>query len=195
MPRTMPPPNSVQCETREHWRAWLAANHTRNEGVWLITYKKASKKPWIEYNASVEEALCFGWIDSRTKSLDNERSMLWFAPRRKGSNWSRSNRERVTRLIDARLMMPAGIAKVETAKTDGTWNALDAVENLEIPADLQKAFEEHPGSSGHFEAFPRWVKRAILEWVSTAKRPATRDRRIAETARLAEVGERPKQWR
>lgn len=195
MPQAKSPQNSLQCETREEWRTWLTENHTRDDGIWLITFKKSSGMPSMGYDASVEEALCFGWIDSRTKGLDDERSMLWFAPRRKGSNWSKSNKDRVAKLTKAGLMMPPGIAKVEAAKQDGTWTALDAIERLEIPPDLAEAFSDHPGSAKNFDAFPRWVKRATLEWISTAKRPTTRKRRIYETARLAQNNERPKQFR
>lgn len=163
--------------------------------MWLITFKKASRNPSVGYEASVEEALCFGWVDSRTRALDEDRSMLWFAPRRRGSGWSKSNKERVARLIDAGLMAGPGLAKVEAAKLDGTWNALDAVENLEVPPDLANAFAAQPGSAENFDQFPRWVKRSILEWISTAKRAATRERRIEETARLAKDNQRPKQWR
>ena len=189
------PTNSVQCETRAQWRSWLATNHDRDEGVWLVTFKKASNRPSVGYDASVEEALCYGWIDSRSNSLDNERSMLWFAPRRKGSNWSKSNKDRVAKLTKAGLMMPPGIVKVEAAKRDGTWTALDAIERLEIPPDLADAFGDYPGSSRNFDAFPRRVKRATLEWIFTAKRPATRKRRIVETAHLAPENELPKQFR
>ena len=189
------PENSIQCETREQWRAWLSQNHQRDEGVWLITFKKASPQPSVGYEASVEEALCFGWVDSRSRGLDESRSMLWFAPRRQGSGWSRSNKERLAKLIKAGIMHEAGMAKVQAAKSDGTWHALDAVENLEVPPDLADAFAKYPGSGKNFEAFPRWVKRAILEWISTAKRAATQKRRIDETARLAMENQRPKQWR
>ena len=92
------PENSVQCETRDEWRAWLTENHARDEGVWLVTFKKANSRPSVGYDATVEEALCYGWIDSRTNSLDVELFMLCFAPRRKGSNWSKSNKDRVARL-------------------------------------------------------------------------------------------------
>ena len=192
---TETPKNSIQCETRGQWRTWLSQHHGRNEGVWLITFKKDSSRPSVGYDASVEEALCFGWVDSRKRALDEDRSMLWFAPRRKGSGWSRSNKERIAKLIDADMMHEAGLAKVQAAKLDGSWNALDAVENLEVPTDLAGAFAVRPGSSENFEAFPRWVKRAILEWISTAKRTATRQRRIEETAKLAMENQRPKQWR
>ena len=189
------PKNSVQCETRDEWRGWLAENNGRDDGVWLVTFKKASGRPSMGYDASVEEALCFGWVDSRTRGLDEERSMLWFAPRRKGSGWSRSNKERVERLIGSGLMTDAGLAKIQAAKRDGSWTALDAVERLEVPPDLKAAFAALPGAAENFDALPRWVKRAILEWISTAKRQSTRDRRVEETARLAQVNQRPKQWR
>ena len=174
---------------------WLAEHYRRDQGVWLVTFKKASKRPYLGYEDSVEEAVCFGWIDSRNRALDEDRTMLWFAPRRKGSGWSRSNKTRVAKLIESGLMTEAGMEKIEAAKLDGSWNALDAVENLEVPSDLSEAFASLPGSEQNFEAFPRWVKRAILEWISTAKRQSTRDRRVEETARLAQANERPKQWR
>ncbi len=160
-----------------------------------MSFKKASGRPSMGYDASVEEPLCFGWVDSRTRGLDEERSMLWFAPRRKGSGWSRSNKERVERLIGSGLMTDAGLAKIEAAKLDGSWTALDAVERLEVPPDVKAAFAALPGAAENFDAFPRCVKRAILEWISTAKRQSTRDRRVEETAQLAHVNERPKQWR
>ena len=112
------PENSVQCETRAEWRAWLAENHERDKGVWLVTFKKASSRQSVGYDASVEEAVCYGWIDNRSNSLDDERSMLWFAPRRKGSNWSKSNKDRVAKADESRIDDAAGIAKVEAAKRD-----------------------------------------------------------------------------
>jgi uncharacterized protein YdeI (YjbR/CyaY-like superfamily) len=178
-------PDSIHIETRAEWRAWLEQNHTRTEGIWLISNKKSSGKPRLDYGEAVEEALCFGWIDSKGKMLDEERTMLWFAPRKPGSGWSRPNKERVDRLIAAGQMSSAGLAKIEAAKQDGSWNALDAVEALEIPADLMEALAANPPAKGNFEAFPRSVKRGILAWIASAKRPKTRAIRVAETARLA----------
>lgn len=189
------PSNSIHPETRAEWRAWLSVHHQREEGVWLITYKKATGKPRVEYDEAVEEALCFGWIDSKPGKLDEERSMLWFAPRKPGTGWSRLNKERVAKLIATGLMMPAGLAKIEAAKRDGSWNALDSVEALEIPPDLAAALAAYPNAAAHFEAFPRSVKRGILEWISTARKPETRAGRIEETARLAEENIRANQWR
>jgi uncharacterized protein YdeI (YjbR/CyaY-like superfamily) len=189
-----PPPNSTHPKSRTAWRRWLAQNHTRPEGVWLISYKKATGKPRVEYDDSVEEALCFGWIDSKVNKLDDQRSMLWFAPRKRRTGWSRPNKARVERMLAAGLMQPAGLAKVEQAKADGSWYALDGVEDLELPGDLRVALASYPDASAHFDAFPRSVKRGILEWILVARRPATRAQRIAETARLASQNIRANEW-
>ena len=179
----------------DEWRGWLSEHYGQDEGVWMVTYKKSSGKGHVGYNDAVEEAICFGWVDSKSKSLDDERTMLWFTPRKTGSAWSKSNKGRVTRLVASGRMMPAGLAKVESAKRDGSWNALDAIEALEVPSDLELAFANYPGSEDHFIAFPRWVKRGVLQWIASAKRPDTRARRVLETAQLAQKNERPKQWR
>jgi uncharacterized protein YdeI (YjbR/CyaY-like superfamily) len=189
------PPNSVHPQTRAEWREWLERHHTQAEGVWLISFKKGTGKPRFEYEEAVEEALCFGWVDSKSNKLDAERSMLWFAPRRPRTGWSRSNKERAKRLIETGLMMPAGLAKIEAAKQDGSWSALDSVEALEIPPDLDQALAADQTARQYFEAFPRSVKRAILEWIAGAKRPETRAKRIAETVELAARNIRANQWR
>ena len=190
-----PPPNSVHPKSRAEWRKWLEKNHARTEGVWFISYKKETGKPRVTYEESVEEALCFGWIDSKGNKLDDERSMLWFAPRKVKSNWSKPNKERVERLIKQGLMTPAGLEKIDLAKKNGTWTALDGVENLEIPPDLAKAFSKNKTSKEYFGAFPRSVKRGILEWILNAKKPETRAKRIEETVTLAEKNIRANQWR
>ena len=190
-----PPVNSTHPKSRAAWRKWLETNHARAEGVWLISYKKATGKPRLTYDEGVEEALCFGWIDSKPGKLDEERSMLWFAPRKSGTGWSKLNKERVDKLIQAGSMASAGLARVESAKTDGSWNALDSVDALEIPPDLAKALSRNKTAKVYFDAFPRSVKRAILEWISTAKRPETRAKRIEETVTKAEKNIRANQWR
>lgn len=188
------PENSVHPLTIDQWRNWLVEHHERNEGVWLVTYKKATNKPRIEYGDAVAEALCFGWIDSKPSKLDEERSMRWFAPRKEGSGWSRVNKAHIERMIAAGRMTSAGMAKIEAAKANGSWEALDAIENLEIPEDLANALAAYPNAPANFEEFPRSVKRSILEWIATAKRAATRQKRIAETAELAARNERANQW-
>jgi uncharacterized protein YdeI (YjbR/CyaY-like superfamily) len=189
------PENAFHPLTRAAWRAWLEANHARPNGVWLVSYKKASGKPIISYDEAVEEALCFGWVDSKPNKLDDERSMVWFAPRKAGTGWSRPNKERVERLSAAGLMTPAGQAKVDAAKADGSWSALDAIENLAIPPDLAQAFAEYGSADANFNAFPRSVKRGILEWIANAKTAPTRAKRIEATARLAQENRRANQWR
>lgn len=189
------PENSIHPLSRAEWRAWLEAHHSRKEGIWLITCKKATGQPRMEYNESVEEALCFGWIDSKPATLDAERTMLWFAPRKAGSGWSRPNKERVERMLAAGLMAQPGLEKVEAAKLDGSWTALDAIEDLEVPPDLGAALAVYDGAGQNFDAFPRSVKRGILEWIANAKRPETRAKRVEETARLAQDNVRANQWR
>lgn len=189
------PDNSIHPETRTEWRSWLEQHHRQNEGVWLISYKKAAGKPRFDYHEAVEEALCFGWIDSKPNKLDEERSLLWFAPRKRSTGWSKLNKERIERLIQQGLMMPAGLAKVEAAKADGSWNALDAIEALEISPDLEQALTMFGEAKQNFEAFPKSVKRGILEWIASAKKPETRAKRVEETAQLAVKNLRANQWR
>lgn len=189
------PPNSIHPKSRSAWRKWLEAHHNQTAGVWLVSYKKATGKPRMEYDGAVEEALCFGWVDSKPNKLDEERSLLWFAPRKAGTGWSKLNKERVEKLMQAGLMAEAGLAKVRIAQQDGSWNALDAVDALEIPSDLAQAFSEDETARGYFEAFPRSVKRGILEWISNAKKPETRAKRIAETVGQAARNIRANQWR
>ncbi|MEW6086158.1 MAG: YdeI/OmpD-associated family protein [Chloroflexota bacterium] len=189
------PTNTTHPKSRAAWRTWLEKNHSRAEGVWMISYKKATGKPFVGYEESVEEALCFGWVDSKGNKLDDERSMLWFAPRKKGSGWAKTNKQRVERLIQAGLMTPVGLAKVEAAKKDGSWNALDAVEALEIPLDLAKALSKNKTAKKYYDQFPRSVKRGILEWISSAKKPETRAARIEDTVAKAAKNIRANQWR
>jgi len=192
---TQPPPNSIQPDTLAAWRAWLQSNHTRPDGIWLITYRRATGKATFTYEQAVEEALCFGWIDGHTKTLDEERGMQWFAPRRAGSVWARSNKERVARLIADGRMTPAGQARIDAAQADGTWALWDHVDSLAVPDDLAAALATYPAARANFDAFPRSARHAILGWIATAKRPETRAKRIAETARLAQDNVRANQPR
>ena len=189
------PTNSLQPATLADWRAWLADNHARPEGVWLITYRPATGKTPFSYEQAVEEALCFGWIDGQANKLDDERTMLWFAPRRPGSGWARTNKARIERLIADGRMTPAGLAKIEAAQADGSWTLLDSVERLEVPDDLAAEFDKYPDARAHFNAFPPSARRMALAWIAMAKRPETRAKRVAETARLAQENVRVNQRR
>ncbi len=142
----------------------------------------------------VEQALCFGWVDSRPAKLDDERTMLWFTPRKRGSGWAAPNKVRIARLTTTGLMHPAGLAVVEAAQADGTWTMLDAVERLEVPDDLAEALGAFAGATENWANFPRSAKRGILEWIAQAKTAPTRQKRILETAEKAAVGQRANQW-
>jgi uncharacterized protein YdeI (YjbR/CyaY-like superfamily) len=139
----------------------------------------------MSYEDMIEEALCFGWIDGVARALDNERSMLWLAPRKRRSVWSLPNKARVERILARGLVHPAGLAKIETAKRDGSWNAMETIDRMEIPADLALALAARPPAAANFDAYPKSFKRGALEWVRQAKRPETRVARIAELTRRA----------
>ncbi len=171
--------------SRAEWREWLAVNHAHAPGVWLVYYKTASGMPTVSYAEAVEEALCFGWIDSRPNAIDDERYMQLFSPRKSGSGWSRINKLRIERLIAAGLMMPAGLTKIEVAKADGSWTALDAIEDLIVPADLSEALAANPTAAANFDAFSSSIKKSLLQWVASARRPETRSKRIATIVEAA----------
>lgn len=190
-----PPENSIHPATRAEWRAWLERNHARPDGIWWISYKRTAGKPRVTYEEAVEEALCFGWIDSRAGTVDEERTMLWMSPRKPGTGWSRINKGRVARLMAEGRIAPPGLAKIEAAKADGSWNALDAIEALEMPADLEQALASYPDAARYFDAFPPSAKKQILQWITLAKKPETRAARVAEAARLANENIRANQPR
>lgn len=167
------------------WRDWLEQNHQSEKSVWLIIYKKESGTPSVYYSDAVDEAICFGWIDSKPNKRDEESYYQFFAKRNPKSNWSKVNKEKVAKLLAKGLIAPAGLEAIETAKQNGTWTALDQVEEMAIPEDLQKAFAENQTAFSNFDKFPRSSKRNILEWIMNAKRPETRQARIDETVRLA----------
>jgi len=190
-----PPPDSVFPPSVEAWREWLAANHGREEGVWLIRYRANADRSNVSLEEAIRQALCFGWVDSLPRALDEDRTLLYFAPRKTGSNWSRLNRDRVAELEAEGLLAPPGKRKIDAAKADGSWSALDSVDRLEVPAELAAAFDRFPGSRGEWDSFPPSSRKAILEWILNAKQATTRAHRVEETARLAQRGERANQWR
>ena len=167
----------VHARTAAEWRRWLRDNHDKSQGVWLVAYKAATGKARLSYEDSIPDALCYGWIDSVNKPLDDERTALLFTPRRAGSGWSRTNKVRIARLIEEGRMEAAGLAKIEAAKRDGSWTLLDSVEALEVPADLRKAL----GAAGlrKFQALTPGRKKEHLRALVTAKRPETRAKRVA----------------
>lgn len=179
----------LHVETAEQWRAWLALHADRGSGVWVVTWKRATGLSAPGYDALVVEALAQGWVDSTAGTIDDQRSMLWFAPRKRGSGWSRPNKLRIALLEAEGRMQPRGAAVLAAAKHDGSWTLLDDVENLVVPADLALALAE-ADARATWDAFPRSVKRLHLVQLVQAKRPATRAGRITQICEAAARGER-----
>ncbi|MGH1564135.1 YdeI/OmpD-associated family protein [Mumia sp. DW29H23] len=170
------------------WRGWLAEHHDDPEpGVWIVWERVAADRR-VSYEELIEEALAYGWIDGQAATLDDEHSMMWLTRRRPGSVWSRLSKERVERVVQSGRMTEVGQAAIDRAKADGSWTILDSVEDLVVPDDLAAAFDAVPGSRDRYEAFTPGQRKQVLRWLVDAKRPATREKRIAETVRLAAEG-------
>ena len=180
---------------RQQWRQWLQEHHSTQQSIWLVYYKKKANTATITWSDAVDEALCFGWIDSTARPLDDERFMQFFTRRKANSVWSKINKGKVQRLIEEGLMTQAGYESIEVAKRNGSWSILDDVEELKIPKDLEKAFRSHAGAKAYFVGLSKSVKKSILQWLVLAKRPETRQKRIAEIAGLAGQQLKPKQFR
>ncbi len=178
----------IQPKDRADWRRWLESNHDRTSGVWVVYYKRSSGKQALTYEEAVEEALNFGWIDGLVNRLDEVRYKQLFSPRKKGGTWARSNKERVARLIEQGQMTPAGMARIEEAKMDGSWSQLDSIEEMVVPAELAEALSANPEAESNFRALSDSKKKQLLWWLATAKRLETRSRRIANIVRLAAEG-------
>ncbi|MFP3913869.1 MAG: YdeI/OmpD-associated family protein [Actinomycetota bacterium] len=176
-------------DTRGEWREWLDAHPDRSEGVWVAYPKKSSEVQGPGYDDLVEEALCFGWIDSVARRADDDRTLQWFSPRRKGGIWSRSNKERVERLAARGLMTPRGQAVIDAARADGSWSQYDDVEEMVVHSDLAAALDSAPGARARYEGLAPSRKKQYLWWVYSAKRSDTRQGRIAEMIRRLTQGE------
>lgn len=173
----------------QEWSDWLRAHHAQPQGVWLVSPRRAVERPF-PYDDAVREALRFGWVDSTVRPVDDARSMMWFAPRRRGSMWTRINKGRVADLEAAGLMEPAGAAAVAVAKDTGMWTLMDEVEDGVVPDDLAAALDAHPGAREHWESWSPSAQKMILTWIVLAKRPETRAARIATSAEKAARGEK-----
>jgi uncharacterized protein YdeI (YjbR/CyaY-like superfamily) len=184
--------------TRDEWRGWLDREHERSSGVWVVTLKKAALGDGDPYVGPVdinEECLCFGWIDSKPARIDDRHTALLCTPRKPGSGWSRVNKVRIDRLLAEDRIAPAGLDRIEQAKSDGSWTKLDEIDELVMPNDLADALDARPPARQLFDAFPPSARRGILEWIAQAKTPATRAKRVSETAQLAMEGKRANQWK
>lgn len=179
---------------QKEWRQWLKENHDKEQSVWLVYHKKNSGTPSINYSDAVDESLCFGWIDSTRRSLDENTFTQFFCRRKPTSVWSKVNKAKVKLLIDEGLMTPAGLAVIETAKQNGSWTILDEVEEDIVPDDLAKQLAARPGAEDYFMSLSRSARKSMLQWLVLAKREETRQKRIIEIADLAALGQKPKQF-
>jgi uncharacterized protein YdeI (YjbR/CyaY-like superfamily) len=185
---------TFHAKTRIEWRKWLEENHQSEKSIWLIIYRKGSETPSIYYPEAVDEALCFGWIDSKAKPLDNEKFIQFFSKRKEKSVWSKVNKEKIERLTKEGLMTKTGYETIEIAKRNGSWTILDEAEALIIPEDLDKEFQKRNNAKKYFLSLSRSDKRNILQWLVLAKRKETREKRITEIVELADKNQKPRQY-
>ena len=178
--------NHFYFKNTNEWRSWLEENHNSSTGIYLIFYKVGSSKESMRWEEAVKEALCFGWIDSTVKKLDEERRRQYFSPRNHKSVWSKVNKTYIKELTKNNLMHEAGLAIIKIAKQNGCWNALDDVENLIIPEELQIEFNKHPIAFENYKNFSKSYRKGYLYWLNQAKREVTRQKRINEIISLCE---------
>jgi uncharacterized protein YdeI (YjbR/CyaY-like superfamily) len=177
------------------WRNWLQENHLSKQAVWLVFYKKKSGIPSLTWSESVDEALCFGWIDSKKISIDMVSSHQFFSKRKPKSNWSKINKIKVDELVAKGLMTKAGFESIEIAKQNGSWTYLDSVEELVIPQDLEDEFVKNPNAKNFYQASSNSYKKLILYWLLSAKTDVTRKKRLAEIIESGEQNLKPKHLR
>jgi len=170
----------VTPKSREAWRAWLDKNHAASQGIWLVFAKKHTGLPSLSYEDAVQEALCFGWIDSLMKSIDDRFHMQMFTPRKPKSAWSVTNKARLAKLMRAGVMTPAGLAAVKLAKKSGSWDTYAVVDALTIPPELQRAFEANPEAKKNWPSYTPSAQRSFLHMINGAKRPETREKRVKQ---------------
>lgn len=180
---------------KQEWRSWLEENHLKKEGVWLILHKKNSLTPNLTWSEAVDEALCFGWIDSVKKAIDSQRYKQYFGKRKVKSTWSKINKEKIEELKSLGLVVEAGLKSVELAKENGSWTILDSVENYEIPNDLEQEFKQRESTRTYFLSLSKSIQKALLQWIVLAKRSETRKKRIKEIVENAHNKKIPKQFR
>jgi uncharacterized protein YdeI (YjbR/CyaY-like superfamily) len=185
----------VYARNREEWRSWLAENHDKEPAVWLYLYNKSSGEESIDWDAAVDEALCFGWIDSVVNRIDDRVRRQYFSPRKPKGNWSKINKAKIERLTAEGRMAPAGIAAVERAKANGSWETLDKVEAMEMPDDLAAVLAAHPKARPYFDSLSKTRRWEMLYWLNGAKRETTRAERIRQIAEAAAEERRPDRFR
>ncbi len=182
-------------KSRTDWRNWLVNNHQSKQSVWLVYFKSSTKVTSVSWSEAVDEALCFGWIDSTKKTIDEERYMQYFSRRKPNSIWSKINKDKVTNLIQNKLMTQAGVDSIETAKQNGSWSIMDDVEKLIIPADFEKELTSNPNAKEYFLSLSKSKRKEMLAWIVLAKRSETREKRISEIVDCANLNRKPKHFR
>jgi len=177
--------------SRDDWRAWLRRNHDKEKQVWVIYYKKHTGKPSIPYDDSVEEALCFGWVDSIIRRIDDEKFARKFTPRKAKSRWSEANKKRARKMMKEGKMTDAGLGKIREAEKSGEWSRTSPVRReLVIPPYVKAALARSKKALGNFNNLAKSYKRQYVGWITSAKREETRKRRLAEVIRLLEKNEK-----
>lgn len=183
---------TIEVKSRAEWRAWLAANFDKETEVWLVYYKKKTGKTNVEYGASVEEALCFGWIDSIIKKLDDAKYTRKFTPRNVSSQWSLSNKKRVAHLIKMGSMTEHGLLKVNAAKLAGNWDkpAQKPELTFKMSEEFEEALKKDKKAEETFSKLSLTFQKQYLGWIEVAKRPGTREKRIRESIQLLAEGKK-----
>ncbi|MFN2235843.1 MAG: YdeI/OmpD-associated family protein [Anaerolineales bacterium] len=183
---------TLELKDRAAWREWLAANHDRENEVWLVYYKKETGIPSIQYTDSLDEALCYGWVDSLIKKIDEQRYARKFTPRKDGSKWSLVNKERVEQLIQQGRMTEHGMKKVEAARLSGSWDSPVQKPKLDftMPEEFAEALQNNPEAESAYNDLSASHQKQYLAWIITAKRPETKQKRIAESIQLLSEGKK-----
>jgi uncharacterized protein YdeI (YjbR/CyaY-like superfamily) len=178
-------------KNREKWRNWLSQNHAAENELWLIFYKKATGQPCIAYGASVEEALCFGWIDSIIKKIDDAKYARKFTPRKNESNWSELNRKRANKMIKEKRMTEAGLSKIQIAKKTKRWDRNTKPKtDFGISPEFANALDKNPQAKENFENLALTYRKQYIGWINVAKKSETKKQRIAESIALLQKGEK-----
>ncbi len=186
--------DSFEPSNEYEWRKWLEQNGDSKDSVWLIIHKKASPNPNLTWSQAVDHALCFGWIDSVRKTIDAEKFKQYFCKRKPKSTWSKVNKEKVEKLMEAGLMKKEGLNAISLAKENGSWQILDSIDALTVPIELEKAFKDCPEAESFYSALSHSKKRSILYWVVSAKRIETKEKRIQEFLESALAGKLPSRF-
>lgn len=182
-------------ETKQHLREWLQKNHLTKDAVWLIFYKKHTGKPSVAWTDAVDQALCFGWIDSKGETIDKDTFRQYFCKRKPKSTWSKINKQKIETLTAKGLMTEAGFKVIDIAKHNGSWTILDEAEELILPPELEKALQKSEDSKDYFSSLSKSKKKVLLYWITLAKTETTRQKRILEIAENASQKQLPKPFR